>query len=230
MCGHPWAPRGRVPVPQPLALPPSLVPPQWPACASPPLLTIALALFLASATALPHKRQEQNGSRASTADVNAYLAGHNTVRAKHGAVPLVWSNTLAAAAQVWADKCVFEHSGGTLGPFGENLAAGSGDFSIAAGVKAWTDEATRLQVPLPLPADDGLTEDYNPANPQPSHFTQVVWKATTLLGCAVAACDGIFAPEFIKYLTVVQGKAQFYVCEYQKQGNVIGAFAENVQV
>jgi hypothetical protein len=33
---------------------------------------------------------------------------------------------------------------------------------------------------------------YNSADPQPSHFTQVVWKATTQVGCAVQDCSGIF--------------------------------------
>ncbi len=32
------------------------------------------------------------------------------------------------------------------------------------------------------------TGSYNPNHPLPSHFTQVVWKAITQLGCAVATC------------------------------------------
>ena len=41
------------------------------------------------------------------------------------------------------------------------------------------------------------TAQYNPQNPQASHFTQVVWKATTQLGCAVRdGCTGIFDPKF----------------------------------
>lgn len=31
-------------------------------------------------------------------------------------------------------------------------------------------------------------KDYDPQNPVYSHFTQVVWKATTQLGCAKVAC------------------------------------------
>jgi uncharacterized protein YkwD len=61
---------------------------------------------------------------------------------------------------------------------------------------------------------------YNPSNPVPSHFTQVVWKATTQVGCAVNTCNGIFAGF---------GAAQYYVCEYSVQGNVIGEFGTNVQ-
>lgn len=76
----------------------------------------------------------------SSSDISAYLSAHNTVRAQHGASPLTWSDSLAAAAKTWTEKCVFQHSGGSLGPYGENLAAGSGDYSIANAVKAWTDE------------------------------------------------------------------------------------------
>ena len=44
----------------------------------------------------------------------------------------------------------------------------------------------------------GLTSlaDYDPNNPQPSHCSQVVWKATTQVGCAMQPCDGIFDPTF----------------------------------
>jgi len=145
------------------------------------------------------------GSNASPADQQAYLDAHNSIRSQHGAVPVTWSNAAAAKAQQWANECTNTHSGGTLGPLGENLAAGTGSFSIAQAVKAWTDEVS----------------EYNPNNPQPSHFTQVVWKATTEIGCAVQTCDGIFSGF---------GAAQYYVCEYSVQGNVIGNFAANVQV
>jgi len=146
-----------------------------------------------------------NGSRASDADVQAYLTAHNTIRAQHGAVPVTWSSSAASKAQEWADKCTNQHSGGTLGPLGENLAAGTGTYTIAEAVKDWTDEVS----------------EYNPNNPTFSHFTQVVWKATTLIGCAVQTCDGIFAGF---------GPAQYYVCEYSVQGNVEGEFQTNVQV
>ena len=37
---------------------------------------------------------------------------------------------------------------------------------------------------------------YNPSSPVASHFTQVVWKGTTQVGCAVQSCSGIFAASF----------------------------------
>ncbi|KAF7333820.1 PR-1-like protein [Mycena venus] len=169
---------------------------------------VILALtFLASSTASPLTgRGLPNGSNASDADVISYLTAHNDVRALHGASPLTWKNEPAKKAQEWADACVFEHSHGALGPYGENLAAGTSDFGIYDAVGSWAAEAS----------------EYNPADPKASHFTQVVWKATKEVGCAVATCDGIFPPEY--------GPAQFYVCEYDPAGNVAGEFPENVQV
>lgn len=159
-----------------------------------------LLAFALSASASPAKF-----ARTSSADIQAYLDGHNTERAAHGAAPLTWSDDLASAAQSWANGCVFQHSGGSLGPYGENLAAGSGDYTIADAIGDWNAEES----------------SYDPSNPQPSHWTQVVWKSTTQVGCAVAACSNIFPPEY--------GVAQYYVCEYSPAGNVIGEFPQNVQ-
>ncbi|KAJ7793335.1 PR-1-like protein [Mycena olivaceomarginata] len=172
------------------------------------LIFLQVSGVLASPAQTPLLRTSGNGSRASNEDVKSYLSAHNTVRAKHSAVALKWNNNLAAAAQKWADKCVFKHSGGTLGQFGENLAAGApaSTYHIANTVQSWANEAPQ----------------YNPKHPVPSHFTQMVWKATTEVGCAVKTCSNIF-PQ-------IPGGAAFYVCEYFPQGNVIGHFPQNVEV
>jgi uncharacterized protein YkwD len=57
-------------------------------------------------------------SSTSASDVYQYLSAHNTVREKHGAANLTWNDTLADAGQQWANGCKFEHSGGSLGPYG----------------------------------------------------------------------------------------------------------------
>ncbi|KAG8925804.1 hypothetical protein FRC02_009388 [Tulasnella sp. 418] len=105
-----------------------------------------------------------------------YLKWHNAARARHGAVPLTWSNAAAQAAQNWANRCVFQHGGGKAGGFGENLAAGTGNYQIANAIAGWVNEEPQ----------------YNPSNPQPSHYTQVVWKSTRQVGCAKAVCNNIF--------------------------------------
>jgi len=143
------------------------------------------------------------GGSTQPSDIQAYLDAHNTLRANHNAAALTWSDMLATAAQTWADKCVFNHSDGSLGPYGENLAAGS-DLGIGSAIQLWSNEASQ----------------YDPSNPVPSHYTQMVWKSTTQLGCAVANCE---------YMAIFGGPAKFYVCEYSPPGNVIGEFAQNVQ-
>ena len=96
-----------------------------------------------NAVAAPSDDGSSGGTSAS--DIAAYLSGHNDVRAQHGAAPLTWNDNLAAKAQQWANGCVFQHSGGSLGPFGENLAAGTAsDYGIAAAIKSWTDEVCEL--------------------------------------------------------------------------------------
>ncbi|TDL29851.1 PR-1-like protein [Rickenella mellea] len=144
-------------------------------------------------------------SGATPDDISAYLTAHNDARAEHGAAPLTWSDDLASKAQEWANGCQFKHSGGSLGPYGENLAAGTGSFPIASAIGLWVAEGPQ----------------YDPSNPQASHFTQVVWKATTQVGCAAAQCEGIFDASY--------GPATYYVCEYNPAGNVLTQFTQNVQ-
>jgi pathogenesis-related protein 1 len=59
---------------------------------------------------------------------------------------------------------------------------------------------------------------FKKSSPQPSHFTQVVWKGTRQVGCAHVSCapGKIFPAKF--------GSAAFHVCEYSPPGNVIGQF------
>ncbi|KAF6764232.1 CAP domain-containing protein [Ephemerocybe angulata] len=165
------------------------------------------ATHATSSATQPTPSAATNGTHTSTstssADVQAYLSAHNACRKKHGAADLTWSDELASAAQKWANNCKWGHSGGAVGPYGENLSAGT-NLDIAGAIKMWTDEESQ----------------YNPSNPQYSHYTQVVWKSTTQVGCAVATCNGLLGGS---------GADKFYVCEYNPAGNVIGKFAENVQ-
>ncbi|KAI1787007.1 CAP domain-containing protein [Ganoderma leucocontextum] len=150
--------------------------------------------------------QGTSGKGTSANDIKAYLHAHNKFRGYHSAHPLKWNSTLAAAAQKEVNRCIFKHSGGAFGPYGENLAAGTGNFKIEDGIRGWTNELRH----------------YNPQNPMPSHFTQVVWKGSQQVGCAVQDCHGIFDPKY--------GVAKFYACEYWPQGNILGFFPYNVVV
>jgi uncharacterized protein YkwD len=82
-----------------------------------------------------------NSGNAPDADAQEWLSAHNTARANYGAAPLTWSDDLANAAQRWGSGCKFQHSGGTLGQFGENLAAQTGSMTPAQATQMWMDEA-----------------------------------------------------------------------------------------
>jgi uncharacterized protein YkwD len=109
-----------------------------------------------------------NQGSTSASDQQQYLEQHNTVRAQHGANPVTWSDQLEGFAQEWANNCQFMHSGGRFGVVGENIAAGTGVYTIPDMVGDWVSEVS----------------SYNPSNPVASHFTQVwvfsFWKILML--------------------------------------------------
>jgi pathogenesis-related protein 1 len=112
------------------------------------MVSRALAVLAFASLALGVPTQNLSPRAVSAADQQAYLDAHNTVRAQHGAVALVWNQTLSNAGASWASKCVFEHSGGSLGPYGENLAAGTGSFGATQAVQLWTDEESASPICL----------------------------------------------------------------------------------
>ncbi len=140
---------------------------------------------------------------AGTTDAQRLIAAHNQVRAQHCAAPLTWSPKLAAVAQQWANSlreqgCKFGHSGGQ---YGENLAAGTtGAMSPEAVVAMWYDEVKGYSFQQP-----GFSM-------QTGHFTQVVWRGTTQVGCGLAQCKG----------------NDIWVCEYDPPGNWEGQYREQV--
>jgi pathogenesis-related protein 1 len=185
------------------------------------IITLALAA-LSSVSAAPARFVVR---APGPADQQAYLDAHNSFRAQHGAAPLVWNQTLADAGARHASKCKFEHSGGSVGPFGENLAAGTNEGPAQA-VESWNSEiskhpASRLYCTIKLTIRV-LVEDYDSNKPEFSaatgHFTQVVWKNTQQLGCAQINCPpgAIFDAKF--------GETPFHICEYFPPGNFQGQF------
>ena len=138
----------------------------------------------------------------SAADQQVVLDEHNRLRALHvDTDPLTWSDTLAQYAEEYAaayncSSGVLHHSGG---PYGENLAIG---YSLSNAVDAWYAEI----------------KYYNYSNPgfasNDGHFTQVVWKDTKQVGCAIRYCNSVWQ--------------NYVVCEYDPSGNYLGEFADNV--
>lgn len=126
------------------------------------------------------------------------LDAHNKKRALHHADKLSWNKDVYNYAQAYADKydCSGQlvHSGGK---YGENLAVGYSDGVSA--LDAWYSE------------EKGYNYDSNTYN----HFTQVVWKDTTQVGCAIKDCSS-------------NNWGHYVICSYNPPGNWAGKFKENV--
>lgn len=126
------------------------------------------------------------------------LNEHNAKRALHGVSDLTWDSTLEAYAQNYADDydCsgTLTHSGGQ---YGENLAIG---YTTTGAVDAWYSEG------------DDYT--YGSGCSVYDHFTQVVWKSTTKVGCGYKKCGSYWGT--------------YIICSYDPAGNYVGECDSNV--
>jgi len=143
------------------------------------------------------------GACADSLDQALIIAAHNKYRSEVGAPNLRWSAELAASAQRWANQLAvlrqLKHSG-TPG-LGENLAFGTeGRMSLAQLIDLWANEKQHFE--------DGAFPDVSANGDWRSvgHYTQMVWKGTTEVGCGIASSGG----------------NEYLVCQYSPQGNVAG--------
>ncbi|MDV3242266.1 CAP domain-containing protein [Methylocaldum sp. RMAD-M] len=156
------------------------------------------------------------GLAAQPADAVATITAHNQVRSADGVPPLVWSDELATIATDYAatleqQGCPRElpHSPASdQGELGENL--------YWAGPVMWSDGRTEPQQLTPAQvvnswAAEKANYNYETNSCAPGrmcgHYTQLVWAATTEVGCGYAVCTN---------------NAQVWVCNYRPAGNVTG--------
>ncbi|KAI1283027.1 Protein PRY1 [Halotydeus destructor] len=138
------------------------------------------------------------------------LVAHNGYRKTHSSPALVVDSELVAfatkRAQTMAANSVMKHDAQGRG---ENLhmawsSAGPSPVNCSAVVKAWYDEITLY---------DFKNVKASEANfGKVGHFTQVVWKGTTKVGCGQAMSQG----------------GTFTCCNYMGPGNYLGQFEKNV--
>jgi hypothetical protein len=155
-------------------------------------------------------------------------AAHNVVR---GAVqtmpplpPLVWSPTLAAYAQAWADSlaqtsCASPHHRTQqelqAKGYGENLAAFSSTRTPTStedqAVKGWADEKMCYTLGTIAGTERCDMACYARLNSDGcGHYTAIVWRKSTQLGCGVASCkNGAF-------------NTDIWICNFAPAGNYIG--------
>jgi pathogenesis-related protein 1 len=147
-----------------------------------------------------------SGSRIPLQEAGQIVTLHNAIRAEVGVGPVIWSEKLAAYAQQWADHlvsswwCRMKHrpnSGKWQEEYGENLFIGTaGQYGTSDAVMAWAAEKPRYhgEALQSFPRSDA------------GHYTQMVWRDTTQIGCATGMCKGNL----------------LVVCNYDPPGNFLG--------
>lgn len=136
----------------------------------------------------------------------ALLTEHNRARDEAGVPRLRWSVKLAGDAQGWAETLAREgwmrHSSQSeANGAGENLWMGSaGYYAPEAMIGSFVAEKRNFQLgAFPRVSRTGRWEDVG-------HYTQIVWRDTREVGCAVAR----------------NGSDDFLVCRYWPAGNWMG--------
>lgn len=144
-----------------------------------------------------------------TGSVEGFTAAHNAIRAQYSLPDLSWDDSLAAYAHVWGtdlvekNNCTMEHrpqdnSSPCNQVHGENLAWNSGYQETPKGVTdRWASEVS----------DYNYDDNSCVAGKMCGHYTQVVWRDTLRVGCAMIACPG---------------SAEMWVCNYDPPGNWVG--------
>ena len=117
------------------------------------------------------------------------LAVHNRERAAVGVPPLVWNDTLAIGAKTWAEhlatlKVIDQsnaHSSGYVPgyQYGESIATGGHNTTVpvARNMQGWIAEKNNYHGG-PITATNAG---------QISHYTMMVWRTTTSVGCGTAS-------------------------------------------
>jgi len=155
---------------------------------------------------------------------DAVVAQHNFVRAYHGACPLQWSEDIVNAVKAmalpqWSNGC------NTLVHTSNAARTNKAGFSILGENLVWQMSGYKADNwPVDLKTMQWYLEEYDydynthsSKNGAPvGHFTQVVWKETTHIGCVMWQCPWQW------------GATVFMTCQYGPMGNIRGAYDANV--
>ncbi len=153
---------------------------------------------------------------------SAALSEHNMYRARHHSPDLTLSDSLNNTAQAWAERLAGNPNGG--------LQHSSPSQRNNAGENLYVSYTLEPSVDPTTLAKDAVDSWYNEVSsynydnpgfyPETGHFTQVVWRSSTQLGCGAAR--GTSTNQGFNY------NAYYVVCHYAPAGNILGQFPENV--
>lgn len=164
-----------------------------------------------------------DGASQATTSLSAYaqpiLDQHNIHRYNHSSPALVWDYRLADIAQEIASSCEYAH----------NIVAGGGGYGQNIGAGAPEDEIDKMITNQMYNDEIGWYPGYG-AEPDMTnfehwgHFSQIVWKSATGVGCFTQHCTGPGAlrgvdPNVAPYFTV---------CNYAGVGKLNSGFHLNM--
>ena len=157
----------------------------------------------------PNKYCADASSPLTDAEIDDIVRIHNETRHAVGTAPLKWNCDLAKFSQDWANLDTFAHSSNEQreqiikgGAAGENLALDSGSTALMSALnKGWIDEKQSWDANKQVCAEGKVC----------GHYTQMVWKTSTEIGCGIIRNSKKLGEEF---------RASYFVCTYYPSGNV----------
>lgn len=183
----------------------------------------------------PSNLRGTNVRRLNAATENAAMigmtAGHNVRRCRHGLGPLTWDEGLVNVAKAHAAKCIYKHSDqthrvaaygvssktGQEGWVGENIGKTNGPHTPEDLLQMWYDDEIVKYDFDTHSAKSGYTFD------DIGHFTQIAWKETTHIGCAVSLCPSLSVPGESSV-----PNSWFFVCNFWPGGNFDDKLGDHV--
>lgn len=183
---------------------------RWGALAATCVAGLALAACGDDGSGPPGGQADAPGGVGEPAELAGITLAHNEVRAgvstPMALPPLEWDPALAATAAAWVAQCrdqmapsgLVDHnpdrSNGHPFYVGENIFASSGTATAQQAVSSWASEEANYD--YATGACTGVC----------GHYTQIVWRTTVKLGCALGTCPGL------RYSSTI-------VCNYGPGGN-----------
>jgi pathogenesis-related protein 1 len=173
----------------------------------------------ASGSGSNHEYMDAPAGTGDPANLKGMTDAHNAVRAAvdtsmiaAGPLPLMkWDPALATLATTWTSQCIDANNDGLVDHssqsyrtnaagysyVGENVFASSGSATAQGAVNSWASEKSNFTYP-------------NTCSGTCGHYTQVVWRTSINVGCALVTCPGLKYPSTI-------------LCNYGPGGNSGGA-------
>jgi hypothetical protein len=149
--------------------------------------------------------------------IDAFVTAHNQARSgplvpppSPPLLPVCWDAALADAAHGYLSRCA---GSGALVPHNDDrtedyAALGGGDY-VGENIYGTSGSTVSPTAAVTLWMSEAPDYDYDTNTGDAGHYTQIVWRASVRIGCAIVDC-----PAFTYHNTIL--------CDYAPGGNIIG--------